>query len=187
MKMRSSKSAPSSPVYNVIAAPAQPRSPALYGAWAVDLTTGNVWWSEEIEGLWSVRNAVSQGMAVSDCRQRLADWAKSISSKMTIPEDRYQLDVLISAGEDTSTISFLCFANIQSEPITRLTGIAFRKNSHATSAIATPIGSLRRKQEINTFRQFALEAAEIGIWEWDVVRGEATHIENCLELLGLGV
>lgn len=70
--------------------------------------------------------------------------------------------------------------------MTRSLCVAF-ENRPFVEAAAVPINqSMLRLEEINNFREFAIEAAEIGIWEWNAIRGEASHIENCLELLGLG-
>ena len=188
MNLRSINSALSSSVNDLISSLAEPGLPALYGAWTVELTTGEVWWSKEIDDhLYHGQPGASQHADISDCRKRLLSWARSILSAKWFGEDRYELDVQMPAGEaSVRTISFLCFANVQSQPTTKLTGIVIEKIGRAAPVLVTPINAIDQVEGTNTFRQFALEAAGTGIWEWDIVRGVATNVENCLELLGLG-
>lgn len=161
----------------------KPGSSALQGAWTFDLGTGEVWWSEEIYDYYRVPHA-SLAADSDNSRTKLASWARAVAQMLVTANatNRYELDVPIQAsGSIGKAIRFLCFANLQSQPLTRLTGVAFEKEMHAGAIAAT-----RRLEELSNFREFAIEAAEIGIWEWNAAKGEVTHIENCLELLGLG-
>ncbi|MFK0206359.1 EAL domain-containing protein [Agrobacterium sp. NPDC090283] len=163
---------------------------AAPGAWSFDLQSGTIWWSQEIDRFHGISSDDGHAAAVTSTHSALLSWMQAVALRSMTPNagGQFELDVDIrAAGKATKTLRFCCILGAQGFPPQRLFGIAFEKSERAgIPLLPTTPPATKRLTEFNSSQEFAIEATEIGIWEWDATKGEVTHVENCLGLLGPG-